>query len=208
MVQLKSEFNKTLSSEPFVLVVGKYDQTLGPQCVHLSAEPGNKNFVDQLLRDAFHTKSKYVTLDYNSFYAQVNKLSVVDPSVRGNKQVYVIILIREASLPKIPILHFNRIELLFHEIGRKEILECSKECFSDFYTSIRRIYVEKEELLPLESLHLQIRTEVNTIQGICEFLQVEKENFANFSKEEIFSLIDEMLGSCKEITRILEGKNE
>ncbi|MFX0101084.1 MAG: hypothetical protein ACFFCS_16030 [Candidatus Hodarchaeota archaeon] len=204
MVELKDDFKKTLSSEPFVLVIGKYDQTLGPECMYFSSDPGNDSFLGQLLRDAFHTKSKLVTLDYSSFYAQANKISVVDPGVRGNKQAFVLVLLRDASLPKIPTLHFNRIELLFHEIGRKEILKCSKKNFAEFYESINKIYVEKKELLPLESLHLQIRTEVNTIQGICEFLEVEKKNFSNFSKDDIFGFIEEMLGSCKEIIRILE----
>ena len=119
MMELKDSFDyfkKDLDRYPFVMILGKYDQILGPRALYSSMELKGEDFIRYLLRDALNTKNKYVILDFDQFYSQVSKIEIEDKTARGGKQLYAIILLRHMDLPLIPILHFKRIEMLFHKI--------------------------------------------------------------------------------------------
>jgi hypothetical protein len=197
-------FEKTLEKNPFILIIGKYDHTLGPRSLFTSIPLNGDNFIRNLLRDALNTKNKFVILDFTKFYAQIYKIEIPDALARGGKQLYAIIMLRDADYPIIPILHFKRIEMLFHKIDNKRILSDDTNAFKRFFSEINEIYQKKGEIVPLESINLQIRSGVNTIQGFCEIL-LEKLKIDEYSKEETISHIELMLDSCNEIIDALEN---
>lgn len=65
--------------------------------------------------------------------------------------------------------------------------------------------MKKDELLPLESKNLQIRSGVNTIQGFCELVLEQKKRFMRGSGKEIIPYIEMMLEACKDITDAIEN---
>ena len=197
-------FMKGLEIEPFIAIIGKYDQILGPRALSSSFPLKNDEFIQNLLRDALNTKSKYVNLDYSSFYAQIIKVEVEDLDARGGKQLYAIILLRHAQYPLIPTHHFNRIEIFFHRIGTNNILKDDDTLFRNFFKKINDIYIKKEEILPLESLNLKIRSGVNTIQGFCELLLEEKKIQSILPEELVLEYLELILESCKEIMDALK----
>ena len=197
-------FEKTLEKNPFILIIGKYDHILGPRSLFNSIPLNGDNFIRNLLRDALNTKNKFVILDFTKFYAQIYKIEVPDALARGGKQLYAIIMLRDCDYPIIPVLHFKRIEMLFHKIDNKRILSDDSSAFKQFFSEINEIYQKKGEIVPLESVNLQIRSGVNTIQGFCEIL-LEKLKTNDYSKEETISHIEMMLDSCNEIIDALEN---
>ena len=60
--------------------------------------------------------------------------------------------------------------LLWFDFCGAEIL------FEAFSTALNAIYLEKKEVLPLESNNHQIRSGINTIQGFCELIIEGKQN--------------------------------
>ncbi|MBD3187416.1 hypothetical protein GF325_11345 [Candidatus Bathyarchaeota archaeon] len=198
------EFNKELAKIPFLVILGKYDHVLGPRALTYSKEIDDEDFLERVLRDALHTKSKYVILDFGDIYAQGCKMEVEDETARGRKQLYVIILLRDSAQPQIPIIHFKRMEMMFHKIGKELILMDDNDIFTDFINQINKIYLEKKEILPLESLNLQIRSGVNTIQGFCELILEQKQNGKKMSMEDLVFYVEMMLDSCNEITKALD----
>ena len=143
-------------------------------------------------------------LDFDQLYAQGDKIEVDDPSAREKKQLYVVVLLREASLPPIPPIYFKRIDMLFMKNGREDILLDNPEIFAAFSTALNEIYLEEKEVLPLESLNHQVRSGVNTIQGFCELLIDEHKNKGCFSEQDVLLYVDMMLDSCKEIIKALD----
>jgi hypothetical protein len=200
----KYAFLDSLENQPFLVILGKYDHVLGPRALYKSEEIDDSDFVERVVRDALHTKSKYIILDFNEIYAQGAKIEVEDESARGQKQLYVIILLRDAALPQIPIIHFKRMEMLFHKLGREIILMDDELVFTDYFNQIKKIYLEKKEILPLESLNLQIRSGINTIQGFCELILDEKKTKGEISQENVVFYVDMMLDSCGEIIKALD----
>lgn len=198
------KFNKELVKIPFLVILGKYDHVLGPKALTYSKEIEDEDFLERVLRDALHTKSKYVILDFGGIYAQGCKMEVEDETARGRKQLYVIILLRDSAQPQIPIIHFKRMEMMFHKIGKELILMDDNDIFTDFINQINKIYLEKKEILPLESLNLQIRSGVNTIQGFCELILEQKQNGKKMSMEDLVFYVEMMLDSCNEITKALD----
>jgi hypothetical protein len=208
MQEIYNSFCDELSTYPFLIIIGKYDQILGPRALFSSFPLKDENFVRNLLRDALNTKNKFVILDFNQFYSQICKIEVEDKSARGRKQLYALILLRHAEHPLIPILHFKRIKMMFHKIGTEKILLDDEEAFKTFFEEIKDIYMNKEELLPLESKNLQIRSGVNTIQGFCELVLEEKKEYGKISEENFISYVEMMLESCKEIMEAIENNKE
>jgi hypothetical protein len=202
-VEKSKGFKMTLEKNPFILIIGKYDHTLGPRSLFTSIPLNGDNFIRNLLRDALNTKNKFVIIDFARFYAQIYKIEVPDSSARGGKQLYAIIMLRDSGYPFIPILHFKRIEMLFHKIDNKQILSNNKAAFNHFYNEINEIYQKKGEILPVESVNLQIRSGVNTIQGFCEII-LENLKKDDYSKEETITHIEMMLDSCSDIIDALE----
>jgi hypothetical protein len=198
------DFLEYLKKTPFLVIIGKYDHILGPRPLYFSSVLKDQGFIERVLRDALHTKSKYVNLDFDQLYAQGDKIEVDDPSARGKKQLYVVVLLRDASLPPIPPIYFKRIEMLFMKLGRETILTDNPEIFEAFSTALNEIYLEKREVLPLESLNHQVRSGVNTIQGFCELLIDEQKNKGCLSEEDVLLYMDMMLDSCKEIIKALD----
>jgi hypothetical protein len=189
-----------------VTIIGKYDQILGPRALYSSVPIKDEEFIRNLLRDALNTKNKFVILDFNQFYSQVCKVEVKDDTARGRKQLYAIILLRHVENPLIPILHFKRIEMMFHKIGNKNILTDNEKLFKKFIEEINEIYMNKAELLPLESVNLQIRSGVNTIQGFCELILEEKKENGELSEDHVISYVEMMLDSCNDIIMAIENK--
>jgi len=192
-----------LEKNPFILIIGKYDEILGPKALYYSIPISNEDFIKKLLRDALNTDSKHVILDFNRFYAQVNKIEIVDPSARGESQSYALIFLRDEAQPLIPITHLKRIEMFFHRIGQENILSENKESFHKFSSAINEIYIKKDYLLPIEALNLKVRSAINTIQGFGE-LSIEGIKNMNISEEMHIYYIELMLKSCKEILDALD----
>ena len=196
-------FKKGLEIYPFIIIIGKYDQILGPRALSSSFPVKNEDFIHNLLRDALNTNNKYVNLDYNEFYAQINKVKIEDLNARGGKQLYAIILLRHSQYPLITSYHFHRIEMLFHNIGDINILKDDDTLFKDFFKKINEIYIKKEEILPIESLNLKIRSGITTIQGFCELILEGKKN-NNLPEQTENFYVELILKSCKEMTDALE----
>ncbi len=206
MMELKDSFDyfkKDLDKYPFVMILGKYDQILGPRALYSSKELKGEDFIRNLLRDALNTKNKYVILDFDNFYSQVCKIEIEDKGARGGKQLYAIILLRHVDLPLIPILHFKRIEMLFHKIGSDGILSDSVEGFKAYFDTINELYIKKQEVLPLESFNLQLRSGINTIQGFCELI-LEQGESSSLTREDVITYIEMMRDSCNEMTEAIE----
>ena len=198
------DFLEDLKKIPFLVIIGKYDHILGPRPLYFSSVLTDQGFIERVLRDALHTKSKYVNLDFDQLYAQGDKIEVDDPSARGKKQLYVVVLLREASLPPIPPIYFKRIEMLFMKLGRETILSDNSEIFGAFSTALNEIYLEKKEVLPLESLNHQVRSGINTIQGFCELIQEGQRNNGCINEQDVMMYVDIMLDSCNEIIKALD----
>ena len=64
--------------------------------------------------------------------------------------------------------------------------------------------MKKDELLPLESVNMQIRSGVNTIQGFCELIHEQLVRSEDITTQEIINFIELMLESCEDITQALE----
>ena len=96
--------------------------------------------------------------------------------------------------------------MIFRKIGNEKILNDDEKAFGDFMEQINNIYINKAELLPLESVNLQIRSGVNTIQGFCELILEEKRKNGKLSEEDVISYIEMMLDSCNDIIMAVENK--
>jgi hypothetical protein len=206
LIEIYNNFKEHLNQFPFITIIGKYDQILGPRALYSSVSIQDEDFVRNLLRDALNTKNKFVILDFNQFYSQVCKIDVKDGTARGGKQLYAIILLRHVENPIIPILHFKRIEMMFHKIGNKKILNDDKNSFKKFIEHINEIYINKAEVLPLESVNLQIRSGINTIQGFCELILEEKKKNGKLSEDDVLNYVKMMLDSCNDIIMAIENK--
>jgi len=205
MLEAYENFKTELEKYPFLIIIGKYDQILGPRALFSSIPLNDEDFIRNLLRDSLNTKNKFVILDFNVFYSQICKVEVEDASARGRKQLYAIILLRDVELPLIPILHFKRIEMMFHKISIDKILSDNIQAFEAFFEQIREIYMKKDELIPLESKNLQIRSGVNTIQGFCELILEQKKKNGKVSEQNIISYVEMMLDSCNDIMNAIEN---
>jgi len=197
-------FKEALDSYPFVIIIGKYDHVLGPRALYSSIALNSETFIRNLLRDALNTKNQFVILDFDRFYSQIYKVEIEDQNARGKKQLYAIIILRDVEYPLIPILHFKRIAMIFYKIDHEKILSDDKEAFESFFNEINEIYMKKDELLPLESTNLQIRSGVNTIQGFCELLLEQKRKVGKIPEQELESYIEMMLDACKDIINTLD----
>ncbi len=203
-MNLYKNFKEALERYPFILIIGKYDHVLGPRALYSSVHLKGEAFIRNLLRDALNTKNKFVILDFNQFYSQIYKIEIEDTSARGRKQIYAIILLRDVAYPIIPILHFKRIGMIFHRIEHKKILADDAIAFESFFKEVRDIYMNKDEILPLESINMQIRSGINTIQGFCELILEQIRKNVQVPKQDISSFIEMMLDSCKDIMDALE----
>jgi len=194
-----------LEKYPFIIIIGKYDHTLGPRAIYTSVKVElEQHFIRNLLRDALNTKNKFVILDFNYFYSEIYKIEIEDNNARGKKQLYSIILLRDIEYPLIPIIHFRKIEMMFRKIGEDKILLDDENIFESFFKELSEIYIKKNEILPLEKFHLQIRSGVNTIQGFCELILEDKKETKNISDNDIINFMELMLDSCKDIIASLE----
>ena len=198
-------FQSILEKNPFIIIIGKYDHTLGPRAIYTSVNiERQKHFIRNLLRDALNTKNQFVILDFNYFYSQIYKIEVEDNNARGGKQLYSIILLRDIEYPLIPIIHFRKIEMMFRKIGEDKILSDDKNVFESFFKELSYIYIKKNEILPLERFNLQIRSGINTIQGFCDLILENKKENKSLSDEILINFIEMMLESCKDIIISLE----
>ncbi len=194
-----------LEKNPFIIMIGKYDHTLGPRTIYTSVNIElEQQFIRNLLRDALNTKNKFVILDFNYFYSQIYKIEIEDNNARGKKQLYSIILLRDIEYPLIPVIHFRKIEMMFRKIGEDSILSDDKKVFEVFFEELSEIYIKKNEILPLEKFNLQIRSGLNTIQGFCELILEDKKEKKNLSDENILNFMEMILDSCKDIIISLE----
>ncbi len=195
---------EALDNYPFVIIIGKYDHVLGPRALYSSIPLNNESFIRNLLRDALNTKNQFVILDFDLFYSQIYKVEIEDENARGKKQLYAIILLRDVEYPLIPILHFKRIAMIFHKIDREQILSDDKQAFESFFKEVNDVYMKKDEILPLESTNLQIRSGVNTIQGFCELLLEQKRKLGKVPEQELESYVEMMLDACRDIINTLD----
>jgi hypothetical protein len=201
-------FKNDLDKFPFIIIIGKYDHILGPRSLYSSVTLKDIVFIRNLLRDALNTKNKFVILDFNQFYGQVYKIEVQDPSARGGKQLYAIIILRDVAYPLIPILHLKRIGMIFHKIDNNLILSDDETAFEGFFKEVSEIYMKKGEVLPLESINLQIRSGINTIQGFCDIIKEQISLTGCITQEDILNYIEMMRDSCNDIIEALEKPME
>ena len=204
MLSPYEEFKNALDKYPFVIIIGKYDHVLGPRALYSSVPLNNEVFIRNLLRDALNTKNQFVILDFERFYSQIYKIEIEDQNARGKKQLYAIILLRDVEYPLIPILHFKRIAMIFHKIDKKKILMDDQKAFENFFREISNVYMRKDEVLPIESINLQIRSGINTIQGFCELLLEQKKKSGKIPEQDFESYVEMMLDSCRDIIRTLD----
>ncbi|MFX1364392.1 MAG: hypothetical protein ACFFCE_00920 [Promethearchaeota archaeon] len=202
-LDIYSTLKHNLEKYPFIMIIGKYDHTLGPRALYSQIPLKNEEFVKNLLRDALNTKNQFVILDFNNFYAQIYKIEIEDLSARGGKQLYAIILLRDVGYSIIPILHFKKIGMIFHKIKRNKILSDDKNEFENFIKEINKIYMQKDEILPLESINMQIRSGINTIRGFGELI-IDQNINRKISRPEIMNYINMILDSCNDIMKALE----
>ena len=200
------KYKKVLEEFPFIIIIGKYDHVLGPRAIYSSILiEEEQQFIRNLLRDALNTKSKFVIIDFDFFYAQIYKIEIDDDNARGRKQLYTIILLRDIESPLIPIVHFRRIEMMFRKIGDDVILLDDHNVFQQFFNELSDIYLKKDEILPIETFNLQIRSGINTIQGFCELILEEKRSNSNLSRENLGNSLEMILDSCEDIIKSLES---
>ncbi len=202
------QFKEELNAQPFIVIIGKYDHILGPRALFSSVPLKEEDFFRNLLRDALNTKNKFVNLDFNKFYSQVCKIEIEDLTARGHKQLYAIILLRHVEYPIIPILHFKRIEMLFLKLGNDKILLDKESTFRQFFNEVRDIYMRKDEVLPLESFHHEIRSGVNTIQGFCQLILEDFKKDKNFVETRLEEILNMILDSCDEIMKSIETHSQ
>ncbi len=203
--ELSNEVKEYLDHFPFLIIIGKYDHVLGPKALFSPIKFDNDQFIKNLLRDALNTKNKFVILNYYNFYSQICKVDIKDKEARGQKQLYAIILLRHSDFPLLPILHFKRIEMLFRKIGEKNILKDDFKIFKDYFNKIQQIYIDKDEMTPLEAFQLKIRSGINTIQGFCELIFEEKKETGSITEDTVLNYVGLMLDSCEDIIKALEN---
>ncbi|MHA1475025.1 MAG: hypothetical protein ACTSQ5_07545 [Promethearchaeota archaeon] len=204
MAEKYNNFKQWLDEYQFLLIIGKYDQILGPISLYSSINVKDEDFIRDLLRDSLNTTNKYVYLDYNKFYSQVCKIEVEDTSARGGKQSYALIFLRDAQLPVISTFIFQQIEDLFGEIGKNRILADDHEAFKGFFDKIHSLFMTKEYLMPLESLNVKIRSEVSTILGFCDLI-IEQKTKGSISDENLLNYLKIMRDSAKDIEKVLDN---
>ncbi len=202
------QFKEELDAQPFIVIIGKYDHILGPRALFSSVPLKDEDFFRNLLRDALNTKNKFVILDFNNFYSQVCKIEIEDLTARGRKQLYAIILLRHVESPIIPILHFKRIEMLFLKLGNDKILLDKESSFRQFFNEVRDIYMRKDEVLPLESFHHEIRSGVNTIQGFCQLILEDFKKNKDFVETRLEEILKMILDACDEIMKSIETHSQ
>ncbi len=201
---MSEKYKQWLDKNQFLLIIGKYDQILGPRTLYSSINIKDENFIRDLLRDALNTTNKYVYLDYNKFYSQICKIDVDDSSARGGKQSYALIFLRDAQLPVISTFIFQQIEDLFGKIGKNRILADDNEAFKDFFVKIHSMFMTKEYLMPLESFNVKIRSEVSTILGFCDLI-IEQKTKGPISDGDLMKYLKMMRESAKEIENVLDN---
>ena len=201
---MSEKYKQWLDKYQFLLIIGKYDQILGPKSLYSSIDIEDENFIRDLLRDALNTTNKYVYLEYNKFYSQVCKIDVDDPSARGGKQSYALIFLRDAQLPVISTIIFQRIEVLFRNIGKNRILADDNEAFRDFFDIIHSLFATKEYLMPIESINVKIRSEISTILGFCDLI-IEQKSKGPISDGDLMNYLKMMRESAKGIENILDN---
>ena len=204
MSEKYNNFKQWLDKYQFLLIIGKYDQILGPRSLYSSIDINDENFIRDLLRDALNTTNKYVYLDYKRFYSQICKIDVEDASARGGKQSYALIFLRDAQLPVISTFIFQQIEVLFGKIGKNRILADDNEVFKEFFDKIHSMFRTKEYLMPLESFNVKIRSEVGTILGFCDLI-IEQKNKDPISDGDLMNYLKMMRDSANEIKIILDN---
>jgi hypothetical protein len=205
MLEWYNTIKDGLEIYPFIIIIGKYDQILGPKEILSSFPIKNEDFVENLLRDALNTTNKYVRLDFKNFYSQICKVQIADPEARGGNQLYAIIILRHAQEPAMEIDNLKRIEASFLSINKEHILKEDTSKFKEFFRRINDIFIKKKEILPIEFLNLQIRTGINTIQGFCELMLEEMRSKGNLDGPVIMNYLHTILESCKEIVNALEN---
>ena len=204
MSEKYNNFQHWLDKYQFLLIIGKYDQILGPRSLYSSIDIKDETFIRDLLRDALNTTNKYVYLDYNKFYSQICKIDVDDSSARGGKQSYALIFLRDAQLPIISTFIFQQIEDLFEKIGKNRILADDNAAFKDFFVKIHSMFMTKEYLMPLESFNVKIRSEVGTILGFCDLI-IEQKTKGPISNGDLMKYLKMMRESAKEIESVLDN---
>jgi hypothetical protein len=94
--------------------------------------------------------------------------------------------------------------MIFLSITHDLILADDVTAFEEFFKEVSNIYMKKDEILPLESTNMQIRSGINTIQGFCEIIIEQMKINGEIPKKEINNYIEMMLDSCKDIIETLE----
>jgi len=94
---------------------------------------------------------------------------------------------------------------MFHKISIDKILTDNREAFKTFFEKIKEIYMKKDELLPLESKNLQIRSGVNTIQGFCELILEQKKQHGDISEQNVLIYVEMMLDACNDIMEAIKS---
>lgn len=135
-LNIKDELNRS----PFIMIIAKYDPLLGSRALYSSVSINDDQFIRNLLRDALNSKKHYVYLDFNQFYSQVYKLEIGNSNPRLGKQLYAIIILRDAKYPLISILHFKRIGMTFFNIDHDSILSNDIIAFENFFKEVGEIY--------------------------------------------------------------------
>ena len=204
MIEKYEDIRNWLDKSQFILIIGKYDQILGPRALYSSFQIKEENFIRDLLRDSLNTTNKIVYLEYTKFYSQICKIEIEDSSARGGKQSYALIFLRDAQLPVISTFIFQQIETLFRKIETNRILADDEESFKEFFNKIHSMFISKEYLMPLESFNVKIRSEVSTIMGFCDLI-IEEQTKSAITEKDLVNYLKMMRDAAEEIKKILDN---
>jgi len=82
MDKVYNNYKGGLEIYPFLIIIGRYDQLLGPREIFSFFPIKDEEFFNNLLRDALQTTNGNVTLNFDRFYSQICKVKIEDSTAR------------------------------------------------------------------------------------------------------------------------------
>lgn len=181
------------------LIIGKYDEHLGPIDVYSSVELEFKSLKKPILNDAFFSKDKNIAfLPYKNFFTQVYKIQIPDKTSRGEHQDYALIFIKNKGHPFIPLADFENIRSKFESLDHDLILKNNQQMFNDFFNTI------KQEIIPLNPDYILFNQKISQMEDSYKnMLKDLKQNQKELSEEEILQYVRSILMSFNEVVEAL-----
>ncbi len=201
-------FEDALEKYPFLVIIARYDDHLGPITLYSSFAMRDENLLTTIVRTTLTADSKTIVFELDGYdFLKIQGWNIEIPSERsrGGTQLFSIILLRSKShLDLIPPSHFLRMDEKFRLIGNDNILSNNIQSFKHFVDNINQLYFDKyrfNDALPLENMYKNIREHINYIQGLSG---LNKDQVDNLSKDDLIVFFDDIIDSCTKIMNALE----